>query len=282
MNLSSVVRLTRLDKPIGIYLLLWPTLTALWIASSGLPSLKLLAIFILGVVLTRSAGCVINDLADKDFDKSVARTKERPLATGEVSKKSALILFGVLIGAAFLLVLQTNLNTVLLSLAALALLSVYPLMKRITHAPQFILGLAFAWAIPMAFSATEAGFSLGIIWLMIATIAWAVVYDTMYAMVDFDDDIKIGVKSTAILFHPNEILWIGVFQVIMLISLIATGVSFGLGLWYYAGVLVAAVLMVYHQWLIKDKVRDKCFYAFRHNHYIGLVVLIATMASSLF
>jgi len=279
LNISDYIRLMRLDKPIGIYLLLWPTLTALFIAGNGAPSIKNLIIFILGVIVTRSAGCVINDYADRNFDKHVARTRERPLTSGKVSEKNALILFVLLLALAAILVSQTNLLTIVLSVPAVILMSVYPFIKRISNAPQFVLGLAFSSAIPMAFAAETNTVPLGSLWLVLATVFWAVVYDTMYALVDKEDDLKIGVKSTAILFGKRVIFWIGLFQVLMFVCLVLLGFSFELMSFYYFGLTLAAGLAIYHLNLIKTKDKRMYFKAFLHNHWLGLAVLISAVLS---
>lgn len=268
--------LTRFDKPIGSYLLLWPTLWALWIASEGIPPISLILVFTLGVFLTRSAGCVINDIADRKIDGAVKRTANRPLAQKRISTREAVLLFLALMSCAFLLVLlTTNSMTVYLSFAALALAFSYPFMKRFTHLPQIVLGAAFGFGIPMAFSATNEQLPI-IAWLLyFAKIAWTTAYDTMYAMVDRDDDLKIGVKSSAILFGRYDNLINGILQLICLALLIAAGVVANLGTIYYLGLIIMAGLFGYQQYLCKDRLRDKCFTAFLNNHYAGLVVFIA-------
>jgi len=278
----SYVRLMRLDKPIGILLLLWPTLWGLWLAGEGDPDVFVTIIFVLGVVLMRSAGCVINDFADRKVDSQVERTKHRPLATGEMSSKQALVLFTVLIVISFLLVLQLDWFTVQLSVVAIFLATVYPFMKRYTHFPQVYLGAAFGWAIPMAFSAMT-GTLDNRLWLFFAiTVIWAVVYDTMYAMVDREDDLKVGIKSTAVIFGRFDRLIIGVLQVAMLILLYLGGEQFGLGYLYQAGIFITVVLMIYHQWLIRDRKKDLCFKAFLHNHWIGFVLFVSIAADYAF
>lgn len=272
------IELTRFNRPIGSYLLLWPTLWALWIASEGIPDLKLLAIFILGVFLTRSAGCVINDFADRKIDAHVKRTSQRPLATGRISSKEALTLFAVLMLLAFALVLFTNNMTIVMSLGGLFLASLYPFMKRHTHLPQVVLGAAFGWAIPMAFTAVNESIPT-IAWLIyIAKILWTVAYDTMYAMVDRDDDVKIGVKSTAILFGDLDKVIIGILQFITLLILFLIGQQLQMSSAYFIGVSVAAALFCYQQILIKNRDRDLCFKAFLNNHYAGLAVFIGIFA----
>ena len=266
------VRLMRLDKPVGIYLLLWPTLWAVWIAANGNPSWWLVLVFVAGVVLMRSAGCVINDYADRHIDNKVERTRERPLTSGQVTEREALILFTVLALCAFMLVLTLNRLTILLSLGGVFLAASYPFMKRYTYLPQAYLGAAFGWAVPMAFAAQTGELDPRLWWLFLATLIWALIYDTMYAMVDREDDLKIGVKSTAILFGQYDRLIIGLLQLSMLAVLLIVGRSFGLGAIYYASLGVTAVLMVYHQWLIRGHDRASCFKAFLHNHWIGLVI----------
>ncbi len=267
--------LMRLDKPIGIYLVLWPTLWGLWLAAEGLPHIGILLVFIFGVILMRSAGCVINDLADIKFDVHVKRTQARPLVTGEVSRSDAFILFFLLIAIAFLLVLLTNRLTVYLSVGALVLAALYPLMKRYTHLPQVVLGAAFAWSIPMAFSAQN-GDLMGPIWLVYtAVVLWTVAYDTFYAMVDREDDTKIGVKSTAILFGEMDRMMTASLQILALLALAMAGKRFGLGLYFYLGLLAAGLLFAYQQWLIKDREPKRCFQAFLNNNWVGMVIFIA-------
>jgi len=264
--------LIRADRPAGALLLLWPTLWALWIAAEGTPSLHLVVVFVAGVFLTRSAGCVVNDIADRDFDPHVERTRGRPLATGAVTPAEALKVAGALLAAAFLLVLTTNRLTVLLSFAALPLAGIYPYMKRVTYIPQFFLGLAFSWGIPMAFAAQTGAVPL-VAWLIfIANVLWAMVYDTMYAMVDREDDLRAGIRSTAILFDDADRLIIGIMQGMMLFVLLIAGRQFASGPWYFAGILAAALLMAYHQTLIRDRSRDGCFRAFRGNNWVGLAL----------
>ena len=265
-------RLMRLDKPIGILLLLWPTLWALWIAGEGHPRPWVVAVFVAGVVLMRSAGCVINDFADRDFDRHVKRTAERPITSGRVSPKEALVLFALLAGLALLLVLTLNTLTLLLSLVGAFLAASYPFTKRLTHLPQAYLGAAFGWAVPMAFAAQTGSVDPRSWWIFLAVVLWAVVYDTMYAMVDRDDDLKIGIKSTAILFGRHDRLVIGLLQLAMLLVLVKVGLAFGLEGFYYLGLGVAALLMGYHQWLIRQRDRARCFRAFLHNQWVGAVI----------
>ena len=274
-------RLMRTDKPIGTLLLLWPTLWALWVASPGVPPLWILAVFVAGVWLMRAAGCVVNDYADRKFDGHVKRTAHRPLPSGDVSEKEARILFVVLVLLSFLLVLTLNKMTILLSVAGLALAWVYPFMKRYTHLPQVVLGAAFGWSIPMAYAAVSETLPLSC-WLMfLANICWAVAYDTQYAMVDRDDDLKIGIKSTAILFGKNDKLIIGILQVAVLALMATVGWLSGLNWEFYWAVFVAGALFVYQQKLIKDRERDACFKAFLNNNYVGLVLFIGLAMSYL-
>jgi 4-hydroxybenzoate polyprenyltransferase len=268
------LRLMRLDRPIGILLLLWPTLWALWLAAEGIPSLKNLLIFSLGVLVMRSAGCVINDYADRHIDGHVKRTKARPLASGEATETEALGLFAALCGLAFFLVLFTNWLTVFLSLGGLLLAACYPFMKRYTHLPQVVLGAAFSWSVVMAFAAQTNSLPSKIWLLYIAVVVWTVVYDTFYAMVDRDDDLKIGVKSTAILFGDADIVITASLQAFVILILVMIGQNFSLGWLYYLGVAAAAGLFVYQQKLIKNREREPCFKAFLNNNWVGLAVFV--------
>lgn len=273
-TLDSYLQLTRLNRPIGTYLVLWPTLWSLWLAAKGAPDIKNLIIFILGCILMRSAGCVINDYADRDFDGRVRRTRDRPLATGAVSSLEAISLFAGLSFLAFLLVLFTNGLTIKLSFAGLALAVLYPFMKRYTHLPQVVLGAAFAWSIPMAFAA-QAGKVPQEAWLIfIAVLLWTVCYDTFYAMVDREDDAKIGVKSTAVLFGDMDRLMTGSLQVLALVTLVMVGKRFDLNWFYYLSLAVAAGLFIYQQYLIRHRERDACFAAFLNNNWVGMVIFI--------
>lgn len=266
--------LTRLNRPIGILLLLWPVLWALWIAAGGVPDLKLLVIFVAGTVLTRSAGCVINDFADRDFDPHVRRTRDRPLAARRVSPYEALVLFAVLMLAALVLVLQLDGLTIRLSLVAAGLAISYPFVKRFFPAPQLYLGIAFGWGVPMAFAATTGGIpKVG--WLVfLVTVLWAGIYDTLYAMVDRDDDLLIGVRSTAILFGDMDRVAIGIMQLVMVWGLVLVGQNLDFSLPYYAGVVAAALLFGWQQWLARDRSRDQCFRAFLNNNYVGLALFL--------
>ncbi|WP_337018581.1 4-hydroxybenzoate octaprenyltransferase [Leclercia sp. AS011] len=278
-KLLAYHRLMRTDKPIGALLLLWPTLWALWVATPGLPPLWILAVFVAGVWLMRAAGCVVNDYADRKFDGHVKRTANRPLPSGDVTEKEARTLFIVLVLLSFLLVLTLNTMTILLSVAALALAWVYPFMKRYTHLPQVVLGAAFGWSIPMAFAAVSESVPLSC-WLMfLANILWAVAYDTQYAMVDRDDDLKIGIKSTAILFGRQDKLIIGILQVAVLGLMVAIGYLNQLNGAFYAAVAAAGVLFIYQQKLIANRERDACFKAFLNNNYVGLVLFLGLAVS---
>jgi len=269
--------LARFDKPIGILILLWPTLWALWVASDGEPDLLVLSVICSGVILTRAAGCVINDYADRDIDPHVERTQQRPIASGKVTPSEALKLFAVLIGIAFASVLLLNVTTILLSLIGAFLIASYPFMKRYTHLPQAYLGIAFGWAIPMSFSA-QIDTIPSVAWVMYLAVAlWAVVYDTMYAMVDKEDDLKIGVKSTAILFGNKEREIIAILQLIILVLLVIIGQMQDLGLAYYLGLLVAVGLSVYQQKLIFHRDKALCFKAFLNSNYFGLAVFVGLL-----
>lgn len=278
-KLLAFHRLMRTDKPIGALLLLWPTLWALWVATPGIPQPWILAVFVTGVWLMRTAGCVVNDYVDRKFDGHVKRTVSRPLPSGAVTEKEARNLFMVLVLLAFLLVLTLNAMTILLSVAALALAWVYPFMKRYTHLPQVVLGAAFGWSIPMAFAAVSESMPLSC-WLMfLANILWVVAYDTQYAMIDRDDDIKIGIKSTAILFGRYDKLIIGTLQLGVMALMALFGWLNGLGLGYYWSILVVGVLFVYQQKLFANREREACFKAFMNNNYVGLVLFLGLAIS---
>ncbi len=276
-TLLNYAYLMRLHKPIGMLLLLWPMLWALWIAAGGLPDIKVLAVFVAGVVLMRSAGCVINDYADREFDPHVERTRSRPLATGAVSPREALLLFAILCGVSFVLVLLMNRLTVLLSLAAVLLAAVYPFTKRYTQLPQVVLGAAFGWAVPMAFAAQTGGVPMVAWVLFAAAVLWAVAYDTMYAMVDREDDLRIGVKSTAILFGRADRFIIGLVQMGVLGLLMYAGVMAGLGDIYQLAIIAAAGLALYQQYLILERDRARCFQAFLNNNWFGAVVFLGVV-----
>ena len=269
---QALLQLIRFDKPIGTLLLLWPTLWALWIAAGGVPDLDLLFIFTVGTFLMRSAGCVINDLADRHWDGEVNRTQGRPLVTGAVSVGEARLLFLGLLLSAFVLVLFTNTLTIGLSVAAVLLASTYPFMKRYTHLPQLVLGAAFSWGIPMAFAAQQEALPPELWLIYFANLAWTMAYDTKYAMVDREDDLVVGIKSTAILFGRHDRLIIGLLQILFLGLMVAAGQRFGLGAPYYAGLVLAALLCVYHQYLIRERNPAACFRAFLHNNWVGAVI----------
>jgi 4-hydroxybenzoate polyprenyltransferase len=271
-RLSLYSELIRLNRPIGILLLLWPGLWALWIAGEGAPPWWIVLIFIAGTTLMRSAGCAINDYADRDLDGHVQRTSARPIASGRVSPREALMVAATLALLAFLLVLLLNNKTILMSFVAVTLAALYPFMKRYTHMPQLVLGMAFGWAIPMAFTALTNQIP-AVAWVLFtATIIWALIYDTMYAMVDRIDDLKIGIKSTAILFGGHDRLIIGLLQLLMLGLLLWVGFLAGRGGWYWLGVGVAALLFLYQQWLIRKCDPDACFKGFLNNNYVGMAL----------
>ncbi|MBT8066764.1 MAG: 4-hydroxybenzoate octaprenyltransferase [Gammaproteobacteria bacterium] len=273
-QLRNYAKLMRLDKPIGIWLLLWPTLWALWLAGDGTPDQGLFVIFVLGVVVMRSAGCVLNDYADRNIDPYVERTRSRPIASGAVAPLEALTLFVALALIAIGLASMLNTPARLLATIAAVLTVAYPFVKRFVSIPQFVLGAAFGWAVPMAFAA-QTGNTPELAWLVFGTaMIWAVIYDTFYAMVDRADDVKVGVKSTAILFGEADLFVIGGLQALMLLALILIGVRAGLGFWYYLSVAAAAMLMAWHQWLARDRQPAGCFAAFLHNHLIGMVIFI--------
>jgi 4-hydroxybenzoate polyprenyltransferase len=273
-NWPAYKQLMRLDKPVGTYLLLWPTLWALWLAAEGLPEWHLLFIFIAGVYLMRAAGCVINDYADRHIDGHVERTQQRPLATGQIDAKAALRLFASLCLLAFMLVLFTNTLTILLSFVGVALAALYPFMKRYTHWPQLVLGLAFSWAIPMAFSAQTGGVPM-VAWLAyIAVVLMTIAYDTYYAMVDRNDDLLIGVKSTAVLFGQWDRHIIVFLQLGCLLLLTYIGQLMALGVFFYGGLVVMASLFVYQAIITRKRDRDACFKAFLNNHWASLAVWI--------
>ena len=269
---SALLQLIRFDKPIGTLLLLWPTLWALWLAAQGVPDYKLLLIFLAGTFLTRSAGCIVNDLADRNLDGAVARTNARPLETGAVTTREALVLFAVLMLLALLLVLATNALTVGLSVVAVLLASSYPFMKRYTHLPQLVLGLAFSWGIPMAFAAQRNALPAALWLIFLGNFWWIVAYDTKYAMVDRDDDIVAGVKSTAILFGRHDRLMVAILQLLCLLTLYLAGMAFELGVFFMLSLAVSAALFGYQQYLIRSRERDACFRAFAHNNWVGMAI----------
>ncbi len=275
---AEYARLMRLDRPVGIYLLLWPTLWALWIAGAGHPDAGIVTVFVLGVVLMRSAGCVINDYADRLIDPHVARTRDRPIAAGRVGPREALYLFLALLTLAYMLCLTQNAPTILLAFGGALLAMTYPFSKRYTYLPQVHLGMAFGWAVPMAYAAQTGGTSK-IAWLLyIATVLWAVVYDTLYAMADREEDIRAGVKSTAILFDEADRPIVGMVQGLMLAVLLVVGLQAELGLAYHLGLGVAACLCIHHQYLIRDREADACLRAFRLSHWLGAAVFAGIWA----
>ena len=277
--MNAYIRLMRLNKPIGTYLLLWPTYWALFLSAKGWPDIDLLIIFTLGVLVMRSAGCVINDYADRNIDQNIARTKDRPLITGEVSPKSALRLFVFLLIIAFGLVLLTNALTIKLSLIALALATLYPFTKRWTHLPQVVLGVAFGMSVPMAFSAQTGSIPLSAVWIFLATIVWTLIYDTFYAMADRDEDIKIGVKSTAILFEKYDQIFITFLQILLIIVFVVIGNLFNLGSIYYFSLVIILIFMIYHQFLMKKRQKELFFKAFLNNNFIGMTAFIGIFLS---
>lgn len=273
-QLRNYVELMRLNKPIGIWLLLWPTLWALWLAGEGHPDAGVFFVFLFGVIIMRSAGCVLNDFADRNIDPYVERTRTRPIASGAVAPMEALTLFVALALIAVGLAAMLNRPAQLLAIVGAGLTIVYPFIKRYVSIPQFVLGAAFGWAVPMAFAA-QTGETEQLAWLVFGTaIIWAVIYDTFYAMADREDDRKIGVKSTAILFGDADLFVIGGLQVLMLAALLFIGNMAELGIAYYASVIIAAILMAWHQWVARDRHPAACFKVFMHNHYIGMTVFI--------
>ncbi|CRL65933.1 4-hydroxybenzoate octaprenyltransferase [Proteus vulgaris] len=272
-------RLMRIDKPIGALLLLWPTYWALWIAAKGFPDWHILIVFTIGVFSMRAAGCVINDFADRKIDGSVERTKNRPLPSGAVTEKESKILFIVLVILSFGLVLTLNTMTIWLSVAGLALAWFYPFVKRFSNLPQLILGMAFGWSIPMGFAAVSESLPL-VCWLLfLVNIVWSVIYDTQYAMVDRNDDIKIGVKSTAILFGRYDKIIIGILQLMMLALLVSIGVLLNMKGIYYWSILLITALFIYQQKLIAERERAPCFQAFMNNNYVGFVLFAGILFS---
>ncbi len=272
MKWNALLRLMRFDRPIGTLLLLWPTLWALWIAGEGRPSLKNLVIFCCGVVLMRAAGCIMNDVADRDFDPHVERTRMRPLASGELTVREAVITFLILMLLAFGLVLMTNALTVKLAIAGAVLASTYPFFKRWTHYPQVVLGIAFGWGIPMAFAA-ETGQVAPIAWLiLLINVLWSVIYDTLYAMVDRDDDLSIGLKSTAIAFGRYDLAILRILKVLMIALLVWLGVLIHLEWPWFAGVIIAAILFARQQYRVRKRDRAQCFAAFLDNNWVGMVI----------
>ena len=271
----AFLELMRFNKPVGTLLLLWPTLWALWIAADGFPSIAVFIIFVLGVIVMRAAGCVINDYADRKVDGGVTRTRNRPLVDGRIDPQEALILFGCLCFSAFFLVLMTNRLTIALSFGGVAIATIYPFVKRYSHLPQVVLGAAWAWSIPMAYAA-QTGTLVKEIWVLyFAVVLWTVAFDTFYAMVDREDDVKVGIKSTAILFGDLDLFLIGVLQALTLLALVVTGDAFKLGMIYFGGVLVVGLLFIYQQVIARHRQPEACFKAFRNNQWVGVVLFAA-------
>jgi 4-hydroxybenzoate polyprenyltransferase len=271
------MRLMRFDRPVGTLLLLWPTLAAVWIAANGHPSIQLVCVFTIGTIVMRAAGCVINDYADRNFDAHVARTRGRPLATKAVSELEALGLFGFLLSVGFVLLFFLNTSAQQLAVGGAAIATLYPFMKRWTYLPQLVLGAAFSWGIVMAFAAAGAGLTDGAWLLFIGSVQWIVAYDTQYAMVDREDDLRVGIKSTAILFGDADRIMIGALQASTLISWSLLGMQQQFGLAYYAGLVVVAGLFVHQQRLIRDRMPAQCFEAFRNNVWVGFALFAATL-----
>ena len=280
-RLGLYLRLTRMDRPIGWLLLLWPTLWGVWIAGEGSPRPMIVTIFIAGVIVMRAAGCIVNDYLDRDFDRNVTRTRNRPLATGEVSGREAAALFAILIAIALGLVLTLNRLTLLLAIVGVVLTLTYPLFKRFTHLAQFYLGIVFSWGIPMAFAAQQDALPV-IAWaLLLANLLWTVAYDTMYAMSDRPDDQKVGIKSTAILIGHYDLIFNAGFQVAALAGLLFIGRALELNLWFYAGLLVATGTVIYQNRLCKDRDRDLCFKAFLNNTWFGAAIFLGIVMAYL-
>lgn len=281
-KLTAYAQLMRLDKPIGTLLLLWPTLWALFLSVKGIPNFQILGIFVLGVFFMRAAGCVINDYADRHIDGEVKRTSKRPLATGAATAKEAKYLFAILLFCSFILVLFLNTYAIVLSVIAATLAFIYPFMKRYTHLPQLFLGMAFGWSIPMAYGASIEALPLECWLLFFANLAWTVAYDTQYAMVDRDDDLRIGVKSTAILFAQYDNKIISLLQIITLCFLGTIGYLSKLHISYFAVLFIATLFFVYQCKLIKDRERESCFKAFLNNNYFGAMVFVAFLCGVFF
>ncbi|MCF2859034.1 4-hydroxybenzoate octaprenyltransferase [Pseudoalteromonas sp. SMS1] len=276
-NYPEYKQLMRLDKPIGTFLLLWPTMWSVWLASNGSPSLLHIFVFAMGTFLMRSAGCVINDFADRKVDGAVKRTAQRPLARGAVSSKEALYLFFVLVIASFALVLLLNWQTILLSVGGLILAAMYPFMKRYTHLPQVVLGAAFSWGIPMSFMAASGEVPMLAWYLFFANLLWTVAYDTMYAMVDRDDDLKIGIKSTAILFGKWDRHIIALLNLCFMAIMASVALMTELGMWFWIAFSIAAMILMYLQKEIVTRDREACFKAFLNNNYVGMVLFVGVL-----
>ena len=276
-KLKNYLLLMRLDKPIGIWLLMWPMLWSMWVSTDGQVNKTLLIVFLIGVIIMRSAGCVLNDIADKNIDPFVKRTKDRPIASGKVSVREGKKLFILLMAIAFSLLFFLNTSTKLLALVGALITTVYPFLKRIISAPQLFLGVAFGWAVPMTFSA-NLGYVNTVGWLIFVTaIIWAIIYDTYYAMVDRDDDINLPVKSTAILFGKYDLLIIGICQIIMVFLLILLAKIMSATIWVYLSIFISSCIMMHHQIITKKRQRKACFRAFYNNHYVGMVMFVGIL-----
>lgn len=280
-RLSLYLDLIRWNRPAGTYLLLWPTLSALWIAAQGFPGWHLLVVFVLGTFLMRSAGCAVNDVADRDFDKHVKRTAQRPVTSGALSVKTALLFGAALALIAFGLVLTTNAPTIAWSFAALAVSIFYPFTKRFFSMPQAVLGVAFSFGIPMAFSAVQGTVPAVAWWLLVGNLFWVLAYDTEYAMVDRDDDLKIGIRTSAITLGRFDVVGVMLFYAAFVAIWAAIGVALGMGLFYFAGLTVAAGIAAWHYTLIRSRTREGCFKAFRLNHWLGFVVFMGIVVDHL-
>lgn len=276
-RLSAYSRLMRLDRPIGTLLLLWPTLWALWIAGAGHPRPQVFVVFVLGVLVMRSAGCVINDIADRDIDGHVQRTRDRPLASGEATVIEALILFLALLMIALALVLTLGSALVRLAFVGAFLAASYPFLKRFTHLPQFYLGAAFGWGIPMAFAAEQGVIAPVAWWFFAANVVWAAAYDTFYAMTDREDDLKIGVKSTAVLFGRYDLIVVAALQMFTLLLLYIAGSIAALGEWYNIGLTCALGAAIYQQWIVRKRDPQRCFDAFLNNNWFGAAVFCGVL-----
>jgi len=278
-KLTALLRLARLDRPVGTLLLLWPTLAGVFLASGGWPDPRLLAIFALGTIFMRSAGCVMNDILDRHHDGLVERTRDRPLPLGDISVHAAMLWFAVLAIGSLVLALMLKPMTLAVAAGGMLVACIYPLMKRYTYLPQVVLGIAFSWGLLMAYVEVEDTLPRSAWVLFTASLLWIVAYDTWYAMVDRDDDLRAGIKSTAILFGAYDRLAIGILQLACLLVLYAAGKAFALGSWFFVGLLAAAGLFAYHQYLIRERQRDACFRAFLHNNWVGMVIFLGIALS---
>lgn len=282
-QLKQYLYLMRFHRPIGLLLLLWPTLWALWLASNGSPEPQLLIVFIVGVILMRAGGCIVNDLADRHLDPHVKRTQDRPLASNKVSVREALILALILGALSFCLVIWAcNLFTIELAILAVGIVVVYPFLKRVTHLPQLGLGVAFAWGVPMAFAAERNHIGTDGWFLFVTAMVWPIIYDTMYAMMDREDDLKIGIKSAAILFAQMDRLIIGLLQVLFITMMIIVGLMFHLHVTFYLALLLVSILFIYQQWLISFADSQMCYRAFRNHHWVGLIIFLGIVFSYIY